>query len=93
MVYSEIADCVDVLIGLTEGPPSGAPASPEWEHLPDDGRQPLDTPWTTVSWDSVVTRAPWNDAVASEGEVVVLHDHVPSLLLSLIHISEPTRPY
>lgn len=93
--YSEIADCRDLVTSLTVPDPVRDAAAPAWQHVPGPGADPDHTAFDRldatehigqehapeVTPDTVVTRGPWDDAIASEGEVLLLRGHTP------IHLS------
>ncbi len=96
LTYAEIADCVDLVRDL----------------LVDSVRTAASTPWAGVdpprpeaTWpaddapvqaSTLVVRAPWSDAIATDGEILVLHDAVPLRLSGIGGVlweaaSAPTR--
>lgn len=93
--YAEITDCVDLVDSLTRPDAEREATSPEWEHHPKSVRELPEAPSQVVTWESVLTRCGWDDAVTSEGETVILHDYVPSRLSRLgtnlwLRADEPT---
>lgn len=83
LCYPEISDCVDLIVNLTAPDAERDAGAPDWEHHPRSDYDLPEVRWSTVTWTSVVQRTPWNDAVTSDGEGVVLHGHTPSRLSRL----------
>ena len=86
--FSDQAQCSEMLASLAVGPEAEAPA---WQHLPGPARPravgeeevPLTRliPGTPVISDTTrLVRAPWDDAVACEGSVVLLYGRSPVAL-------------
>jgi hypothetical protein len=83
--YAEIADCADLVGELAAGlAPGGDVEEVTWDWVdgrdrPDPGPSTVDTPerWT------VVERAAFDDAVVSDGSVLVMRDRVPTTLPGL----------
>lgn len=77
--YTEIDTCHDL---VRQHLAAAAPVAPTWEHLPARGadRLPVDAPEVVSEAPSEVeladldriVRAPWSDAIACDGEVLVL---------------------
>lgn len=92
--YGEIEDCLDLVRDLTRPDPARDAEAPTWQHHRGQARALPEARWTRVTWDSVLTRTGWDDAITSDGEMVILHDLVPSRLSRLgaalwVHADEP----
>lgn len=80
--YAEIDGCVDL---VRQHLASAVPAEPTWEHLPPTGGQRLAVDAERVEPDAGsvdlstvrVVRGPWSDAIACDGEVLVLQGARP----------------
>ncbi len=83
--YAEVADCVDIVAALAAGDaPEGGPDPVVWEWL--DGRggaHPEPTPDAEPTTTSVIRRTAFDDALVSEGTVLLLRDRVPTSLPGL----------
>ena len=86
--FSDQAQCSELLTSLAVGPQAEAPA---WQHLPGPAHPRAageeEIPITRLVPDAPVisdttrlVRAPWDDAVASEGSVVLLYGRSPVAL-------------
>jgi hypothetical protein len=83
--YAEVADCVDLVEQLASGgTPGGDPGAVTWEWVDGRDRAVPEEPATHDPGPAaLVQRAPFDDALVSDGDVLVLHDRVPTTLPGL----------
>ena len=83
--YGEVARCADVVAELAAGgAPGGVPDRVTWEWV--DGRHrehPGPTPGARPTLGSLVQRAAFDDALVSDGSVLLLRERVPTSLPGL----------
>ncbi|HET7762435.1 MAG TPA: hypothetical protein VFL46_08755 [Phycicoccus sp.] len=96
--YAEIGDCADLVAGLAAGhAPGGTPGGVAWEWVDGRGRpDPGPSSAAALGPESVVRRAAFDDALVSDGSVLVLRDRVPTTLPGLAatlwrRLERPTR--
>ncbi|MBP6994522.1 MAG: hypothetical protein KBB39_00075 [Phycicoccus sp.] len=94
LAYSEIDACLDVIAELAEHDPRRDGLAPEWTHIPGDPDvedlvRPTADPSSDetqvevradLEWASLVRRAPFSDAISSQGDVLLLRGHRPIAL-------------
>jgi hypothetical protein len=83
--YAEVDACADLVAALAAGEaPGGVPDPVTWEWVDGRGREhPDPTPEARPSPESVVQRAGYEDALVSDGSVLVLRQRVPTTLPGL----------
>lgn len=90
--YAEISECRDLVTSLTAPDPERDALAATWQHLPGPGTEPGHAAYDTldptehvadeadvpeVGPDTIVMRSPWDDAISSDGEVLILRGHTP----------------
>lgn len=93
LTYAEIDECLEVIAQLAEPNPARDGQAPAWSHIPGAPDvsdvaplQPGDDASTegdnapVLTWSTRVQRAPFSDAIASGGEVLLLRGNRPIAL-------------